>query len=156
MLRMHVLRAESPKRLASKEGPCCRYSIGFPRKMWSSNSRGGVATKTEETGKVFPVSDRAIDVRDALVKRLKESGAELRTGARSSMFRKMPSRIGLKFELAANGCRPTCFDHHGRTQLQWLRNDWRWLSVGAEFRAHSHSTSSRFDPLISRPIGCIR
>ncbi len=29
----------------------------------------GVATKVEETGKVFPVSDRAIDVRDALVRR---------------------------------------------------------------------------------------
>ena len=28
----------------------------------------GVATKVEETGKIFPVSDRAIDVRDALVK----------------------------------------------------------------------------------------
>ena len=29
----------------------------------------GVATKVEDTGKVFPASDRAIDVRDAIVKR---------------------------------------------------------------------------------------
>lgn len=35
----------------------------------------GVATKVEETGKIFPVSDRAIDVRDALVKMAAEAGA---------------------------------------------------------------------------------
>lgn len=40
----------------------------------------GVATKVEDTGKVFPVSDRAIDVRDALVKRLTDAGATLRSG----------------------------------------------------------------------------
>ena len=33
----------------------------------------GVATKVESTGKVFPVSDRAIDVRDALVKLASDS-----------------------------------------------------------------------------------
>jgi predicted Rossmann fold flavoprotein len=37
----------------------------------------GVATKVEDTGKIFPVSDRAIDVLDALLKRLKRSGATL-------------------------------------------------------------------------------
>jgi predicted Rossmann fold flavoprotein len=40
----------------------------------------GVATKVEETGKVFPVSDRAIDVLDALLKRLQRSGATLSLG----------------------------------------------------------------------------
>lgn len=40
----------------------------------------GVATKIESTGKVFPVSDHAIDVRDALVRRLVRHGAELITG----------------------------------------------------------------------------
>src|SRR5436190_17705986 len=37
----------------------------------------GVATKIEETGKVFPVSNRAIDVLDALLARLRRSGATL-------------------------------------------------------------------------------
>lgn len=41
----------------------------------------GVATKIEETGKIFPASDRAIDVRDALVKRLEREGATLKTGS---------------------------------------------------------------------------
>lgn len=37
----------------------------------------GVATKVEETGKIFPVSNRAVDVLDALLKRLQRSGATL-------------------------------------------------------------------------------
>lgn len=37
----------------------------------------GVATKIEETGKVFPVSNRAVDVLDALLRRLDECGARL-------------------------------------------------------------------------------
>jgi predicted Rossmann fold flavoprotein len=37
----------------------------------------GVATKVEETGKVFPVSNKATDVLDALLRRLRRSGATL-------------------------------------------------------------------------------
>jgi predicted Rossmann fold flavoprotein len=38
----------------------------------------GVATKIEANGKIFPVSDKAVDVLDALVRRLERSGAVLR------------------------------------------------------------------------------
>jgi predicted Rossmann fold flavoprotein len=37
----------------------------------------GVATKVEDTGKIFPVSDKALDVLEALLRRLKRSGATL-------------------------------------------------------------------------------
>src|SRR6266852_2787657 len=37
----------------------------------------GVATKVEETGKVFPVSNKALDVLGALLRRLHRSGATL-------------------------------------------------------------------------------
>jgi predicted Rossmann fold flavoprotein len=37
----------------------------------------GVPTKVEETGKVFPVSNRATDILDALLRRFERSGAEL-------------------------------------------------------------------------------
>lgn len=40
----------------------------------------GVATKVEETGKVFPVSNRALDVQRALRGRVESSGCELRLG----------------------------------------------------------------------------
>src|SRR5271165_5202106 len=40
----------------------------------------GIATKVEETGKVFPVSNRAADVLAALLRRLERSGATLALG----------------------------------------------------------------------------
>src|SRR5436190_16568963 len=40
----------------------------------------GVATKIEDTGKIFPVSNKAADVLDALLRRLKRSGATLALG----------------------------------------------------------------------------
>jgi predicted Rossmann fold flavoprotein len=40
----------------------------------------GVATKVEETGKIFPVSNRALDVLNALLGRLERSGATLALG----------------------------------------------------------------------------
>jgi len=38
----------------------------------------GVSTKVEETGKIFPESDRALDVQQALLSRLRRSGATLK------------------------------------------------------------------------------
>src|SRR5207247_4503622 len=40
----------------------------------------GVATKVEETGKIFPASNKATDVLDALLRRLGRSGAMLALG----------------------------------------------------------------------------
>lgn len=39
----------------------------------------GVATKVEETGKIFPISNKAIDVRDALVRMARDGGATILT-----------------------------------------------------------------------------
>ncbi len=38
----------------------------------------GVATKVEDTGKIFPVSNRAVDIRDALLRRATAAGSTLR------------------------------------------------------------------------------
>ncbi len=40
----------------------------------------GLATKVETGGKIFPQGDRAVDVRDALLRRLRRSGAEFVLG----------------------------------------------------------------------------
>lgn len=40
----------------------------------------GVPTKREPTGKIFPASDRALDIQQALLRRLARSGAVLTTG----------------------------------------------------------------------------
>jgi len=49
----------------------------------------GVPTKVEETGKIFPVSDRALDVLDALLRRLRRSGAVLALGESATDLRKV-------------------------------------------------------------------
>ncbi|MDB5310847.1 MAG: aminoacetone oxidase family FAD-binding enzyme [Gemmataceae bacterium] len=50
----------------------------------------GVATKVEETGKVFPVSDRAVDVLEAILRRLHRSGATLSTSEPATDVRPLP------------------------------------------------------------------
>jgi len=51
---------------------------GFtPQQVVEFFNAEGVATKVEETGKIFPVSDRALDVLNALLRRLVRSGAQL-------------------------------------------------------------------------------
>ncbi len=47
----------------------------------------GVVTKVEGNGKIFPATDRAADVVDALVRRLDRSGARLLTGCPASAVR---------------------------------------------------------------------
>jgi len=59
----------------------------------------GVATKVEETGKVFPVSDRAIDVRDAVVRRGAKFGAELLCGCAVEVVE--PVESGSAFRIVA-------------------------------------------------------
>jgi predicted Rossmann fold flavoprotein len=56
----------------------------------------GVESKVEETGKVFPVSDRALDVRDALVKRLLDAGAEIRTGVGVQSIERLEGNAGFR------------------------------------------------------------
>lgn len=51
-------------------------SLG-PRELVELLCAEGLATKTEAGGKVFPQSDRAADVLDVLLRRLRRSGAEL-------------------------------------------------------------------------------
>src|SRR4051794_1525567 len=48
-----------------------------PRDAVAFFNAEGVATKVEETGKVFPVSDRALDVLNALLRRLERSGVRV-------------------------------------------------------------------------------
>lgn len=48
-----------------------------PRELISMIEAEGVATKVEETGKIFPVSNQAADVLEALMQRLRRSGAML-------------------------------------------------------------------------------
>lgn len=72
----------------------------------------GVATKVEDTGKVFPVSNHAIDVRDAVVRRLVRQGAEMITGCAVESVR--PSTTGQGFDVTART--------DGNTMQLWSRS----------------------------------
>ncbi len=58
----------------------------------------GVALKREETGKLFPVTDRASTVLDALLRATREAGAEIMSGTRVKAI-----RTGSSFRLETNG-----------------------------------------------------
>src|SRR4051794_35144355 len=55
----------------------------------------GVMTKVEETGKIFPVSNKAVDVLDALLARLRRSGATLALAEPVRDLRRMEGRFAL-------------------------------------------------------------
>ncbi len=61
----------------------------------------GVATKVEETGKIFPVSNKAADVLDALLRRLERSGATLALGEAVTAMRRGEGPIDLDTTLRA-------------------------------------------------------
>jgi predicted Rossmann fold flavoprotein len=68
----------------------------------------GVATKIEDSGKIFPASDRAIDVRDAVVRRLAREGASLVTGAAVQYVRPLPvANTGFEVAVQVHGQSPT-------------------------------------------------
>jgi predicted Rossmann fold flavoprotein len=50
----------------------------------------GVPTKVEETGKIFPVSNRAVDVLEALLRRFRRSGATLALGEPARDVARLP------------------------------------------------------------------
>lgn len=78
----------------------------------------GVPTKVESTGKVFPVSDHAIDVRDAVVRRLARAGAELITGCTVDSVRLAPSGNGF------------CISAHTRTDTYELTSATVLITTG--------------------------
>jgi predicted Rossmann fold flavoprotein len=61
----------------------------------------GVRLKREETGKLFPVSDRAKDVVDALLRAAKDAGVEIVTGKRITAIGQLPTAN--RVVLAAGG-----------------------------------------------------
>ena len=71
-----------------------------PRETVAFFETEGVATKVEETGKVFPVSNRAVDVLDALLRRLARSGATLALQEPARELLAHPGRLPRRDQLA--------------------------------------------------------
>ena len=76
-----------------KSGRFLQKSVGAfdPSDVVRMFNREGVATKVESTGKVFPKSDRALHVRDALEKRARTVGAKIHLRRPVTSFEKRES-----------------------------------------------------------------
>ena len=66
-----------------------------PRELVQLIEAEGVPTKREETGKIFPVSNKADDILQALLRRLGRSGAELSLANELRQLERMPSGFRL-------------------------------------------------------------
>ncbi len=69
----------------------------------------GVATKVESTGKIFPVSNKAIDVRDALVRLATEAGATILTEQPVVAVKSMPGASSTNGSAATTKHPPSLF-----------------------------------------------
>ncbi len=82
--RCNLTHATDARGIVAAFGPAGRFlhsalaALG-PQQLVELFEAEGVPTKVEPGGKVFPVSDRASDVRAALLRRLKQNGCTLAT-----------------------------------------------------------------------------
>jgi predicted Rossmann fold flavoprotein len=83
--RCNITQATDNRGIVSAFGPGGRFlhsplaALGVEETVALFEAEG-VPTKVEDTGKIFPVSNRAIDVLAALLRRLERSGAKLALG----------------------------------------------------------------------------
>lgn len=96
--RCNVTHHCSPREIAQAFGRNGRFlhsalAMLPPEAVLQKFHDEGVATKVESTGKIFPESDRAIDVRDALVRMAQRSGAKIRNESPVLQCRKSGGRF---------------------------------------------------------------
>ena len=113
-----------------------------PEKVIELIEAEGVATKVEDTGKIFPVSNRAIDVRDALVRRAKHSGAMLAIGAAVAQIEKRETGFIVK-TADQQFTAPNLLITSGGQSLSRMWHNRRWLCMGSAIRARSRPPRAR-------------
>ena len=69
-----------------------------PQETMATFERLGVPLKTERGSRVFPVSDRAMDIADALVHFARAGGAQIRQATAAELLQKDGTVIGVKTE----------------------------------------------------------
>jgi predicted Rossmann fold flavoprotein len=99
----------------------------------------GVATKVEETGKVFPVSNKAIDVLDALLRRLNRSGATLSLEEPVTDIRKRDSTFEIDTNRRTISCSRAIVTTGGQSY------------PGSGTRGDGYAWAARFGHTIVRP-----
>ena len=95
----------------------------------------GLPTKVEHGGKVFPQSDRAADVLEALLRRMRRSGAELVLGEPVESIERAETGFSVQTAAAATGVRQT-HRHDRRAKLPRVWNRRRRLRMARAARPH--------------------
>jgi predicted Rossmann fold flavoprotein len=90
----------------------------------------GLATKVEEGGKIFPQSDRAVDVLDALLRRLQRSGAELALDEPVNAIERETERFVLTTPDRTIGCEKLILTTGGKSYpgCGTTGDGYRWLA----------------------------
>ena len=90
----------------------------------------GLATKIEESGKIFPQSDRAADVLNALLRRLRRSGAELALDAPVKAIERVGERFVLNTPGQAIACEKLILTTGGKSYpgCGTTGDGYRWLA----------------------------
>ena len=107
-----------------------------PRELVELFEAEGVPTYVEAgTGKIFPKSDRAVDVVAALVRRLNRSGATLALAEPAVDVRPTADGFQVVTPRRTIALRKTA-DHRRRAKLSRLRHDGRWLRLAGRAGPH--------------------
>lgn len=110
-------------------------------------ARLGVPTKTEDDGRVFPVSDKARDLVDALVRRATELGVEIVTGYAAAELLAAPSsgpsegRGGAEHRVAGAVLVPADTPVPGRSDGAHLPAKWRRFDPATWGHTQAQSTA---------------
>ena len=126
-------------------GPNGRFLHGafhrcFREELLAFLGRYGVETKVERGGRIFPVSDDAADVVNALRRYLADHGVDLRTGVRVTGIAVRDGRVeGVRTE-NGNAPRPRRDPRDRRRHLAGDRFHRRRLPDGGGARPHRHET----------------
>lgn len=93
----HDCDAEGIMRAFGRQGKFLRQALAMlsPRDTVAMFHRLGLQTKVESTGKIFPVDNRAVGVRDALLRQAVEAGAEIHLGGGAVDLKKVDGAFSI-------------------------------------------------------------
>lgn len=103
----------------------------------------GVPLKTERGNRVFPVSDKAVDIVDAMTRFAKDEGAKFLLGERAVAVERQDGRVsGVRLESGGASSRRRGRDCNRRTQLPADRVGRKRLPDGKSAWAHDRAAAS--------------
>lgn len=102
----------------------------------------GVALKTERGNRVFPVSDRAMDIADALVRFARQGGVQIKQATVSELIQRDDAVVGVKTEAGEEFFAPLTILATGGKSYPGHRQRWQRLRLGGCRGTHYYSAAA--------------